>query len=159
MEPGSIVQEQFYSFVEGLVVGVVIGAGFDIYRALRLQFKCRPIKAVSFITDCLFWVGAAAVCITVIMVRRWGEVYLYSYLAIAGGFAGYIYILSRFLLPLWRAVFRHSIEILIELYCVIIKTINVILIPFLWIERGIVKGVKKYFQFYSRNSSLFRRKA
>ncbi len=150
----SLVLEQFYAFLESLVVGITLGACFDLYRALRLQGK-RRITVLSVITDCLFWIGAAAACIAVIIVRRWGEVYLYNYLAIAGGFAGYINFFSRFLLPLWFRLFGLILHCIISLYCFLVKVVLILVTPFLWV---IGRAGKIFSKLYSRISGYNRRR-
>ncbi len=107
METSSLVLEQLYAFLESLILGLALGACFDIYRALWLQKKRRRLSLFFIVADCLFWAGAAAACIMIMYVRRWGEIYFYTYLSLAAGFGGYIYFISRYLLPLWRRFFHR----------------------------------------------------
>lgn len=158
MELRSQVLEQFLLFAESLAFGVILGAGFDIYRALRLQFKKRPFAALSVIADCLFWVGAAAVCILVILARHWGQIYLYSYLAIAGGFSGYIYFFSRFLLSPWICVFRNILHFMFKVYYYIVKVLSIITGAFLWVAHGIVIIGDILFQTCDRISDILCRR-
>jgi spore cortex biosynthesis protein YabQ len=158
VELRSQVLEQFLLFAESLAFGVILGAGFDIYRALRLQFKQRPFAASSVIADCLFWVGAAAVCILVILARRWGQIYLYSYLAIAGGFIGYIYFFSRFLLPPWICVFRNILHFMFKVYYYIVKVVHIIAGPLLGVTHGIAIIGDLLLHIYSRISHILSRR-
>jgi spore cortex biosynthesis protein YabQ len=158
----SLVLEQFYAFLESLVLGIVLGACFDLYRALRLQGRKRVVTTASIITDCLFWIGAAAACIAVIIARRWGEMYFYNYLALAGGFSGYIYFFSRFLLPLWIRLFALIIYGIISLFRFLTKVGTAMAAPFCWFGRlaGSAAGrIRKLFsESYCRIPGCFRRR-
>lgn len=154
MEPSSLVLEQLYAFLEPLALGAALGACFDLYRALRLARKCRLASASSVLADCLFWVGAAVVSISVIVVRRWGELYFYTYLALGMGFSGYIYFLSRFMLPIWVRFFGVIISCLVTVIRFLMKVYNLIASPFRWAVR-----TQKYFiGLPGRIFHIFRRK-
>jgi spore cortex biosynthesis protein YabQ len=158
----SLVLEQLYSFLESLVLGVALGASFDLYRAIRLQGRRRSVTALSVLTDCLFWIVAAAACIAVIIARRWGEMYVYNYLSIAGGFIGYIYFISRFLLPLWIRLFGFILNFLISLVRFLLKVVSVFTSPFRWFGRRAGRAAgrsrKIFSELFSRIPGCFRRR-
>lgn len=163
MEPSSsLVLEQFNAFLESLVLGISLGACFDLYRAIRLQGRRRTLTAVSVITDCLFWIAAAAASIAVIIVRRWGDMYVYNYLSITGGFIGYIYFLSRFLLPLWTRLFGFILDFLISLVRILFKVVNMITAPLRWFGRQVDRAAgssrKIFSDLLSRIPGCFRRR-
>lgn len=102
----SIALAQFLAFLEAVALGGALAACYDIYRALHPRRPRRRLSVVLLIiADCLFWVLAAFACLAVMIRFRWGEVYFYTYLGLAGGGAGYFYLLSRFLLPFWNKLF------------------------------------------------------
>lgn len=158
----SLVLEQFYAFLESLVLGISLGACFDLYRALQLQGRRRSVTAVSVITDCLFWILAAVACIAVIIARRWGEMYLYNYLSLTGGFIGYIYFFSRFLLPLWIRLFGLILNCLISLVRFLVKVGSVFTAPFRWFgcraRRAAGRSRKIFSVLFSRIPDCFRRR-
>lgn len=96
--------QQLIAFLEAAAMGVIYAAVYDIYRAARLQFRRLP-AALSVIADCLFWVAAAAATILLLFYRRRGEIHVYTYGGLAGGFIVYFYFLSGYLLPFWLKVF------------------------------------------------------
>jgi len=92
--------EQLIAFLEALALGALFAFTFDLYRALRLLFRRLP-PALSAAADCLFWLAAAVAAVSFLIYRRWGEIHLYIYIGLAGGFLLYIRFLSGYLLPLW----------------------------------------------------------
>lgn len=93
--------QQLIAFAEAVCLGMFFALCHDLYRALRMQFR-RPSPALSVILDCLFWIAAAVAAILFLVHRRWGEVHIYVYVGLAGGFALYLHYLSGYLLPLLR---------------------------------------------------------
>ncbi len=136
MEHSSLVLEQLNAFLESLILGIVLGACFDVYRALWLQKKRRRPSLGFIVADCLFWVGAAAACIMIVYARRWGEIYFYTYLSLAIGFSGYIYFISRYLLPLWTRFFHRIFFGLARLGRFLKKAGKIIAVPVLKLIRG-----------------------
>ncbi len=96
--------QQLIAFLEAMAMGAFYAAVYDLYRALRMQFRRLP-AAISVTADCLFWVAAAVATILFLFYRRRGEIYTYTYGGLAGGFIVYFYFFSNYLLPIWQKGF------------------------------------------------------
>ncbi|NMD42383.1 MAG: hypothetical protein GYA86_03620 [Firmicutes bacterium] len=92
--------QQLAAFLEAAALGAIFAFCYDLYRAGRLQFRRLP-PFLSVAADFLFWIAAAAAAIGFLVYRRWGEINIYIYIAMAGGFIGYLRLFSSYLLPLW----------------------------------------------------------
>lgn len=100
LSASSPVIQQLIAFLEALALGGLLAAAYDLYRAVRMQFRRLP-AAFSVIADCFFWIAAAIVTIIFMVHRRWGEIHAYTYGGLIGGFIVYFYFISNLLLPLW----------------------------------------------------------
>lgn len=98
--------QQLVAFLEAVALGVLFAASYDLYRAMRMQFRRFP-PVLSVATDCFFWIAAAAAAILFLVYRRWGEIYIYIYIGLAGGFMIYLHYFSKYLLPLWQKTFAR----------------------------------------------------
>ncbi|NLA11248.1 MAG: hypothetical protein GX883_03885 [Firmicutes bacterium] len=100
LSASSTALQQLAAFLEAGALGAIFAFVYDLYRAVRMQFRRLP-SFLSVTADCLFWVAAAAAAIIILVYRSWSEVNIYLYLALAGGFLLYFRCFSRYLLPLW----------------------------------------------------------
>lgn len=103
--------QQAVAFLEAAVLGLFFALFFDLYRAVRLQFRRFP-PFLSAAADCFFWLAAAAAAVLFFVYRRWGEIHIYIYIGLAGGFICYLRYLSRYILPL----LQRSIAFLARLF-------------------------------------------
>lgn len=92
--------QQLAAFLEAAALGVLFAFFYDLYRAVRMQFRRLP-PFISVTADCLFWTAAAAAAVIILVYRSWSEINIYIYIALAGGFILYFRCFSRYLLPLW----------------------------------------------------------
>lgn len=103
--------QQLIAFLEALLLGVVYAAIYDFYRSIGVQLR-RFSAYLSFAADCFFWIAAAAATVAFLVYRRWGEIFVYTYGGLAGGFIIYFYFFSKYLFPLWvkgfAAFFRRG---------------------------------------------------
>lgn len=97
----SPVVQQLAAFLEAAALGALFAFFYDLYRAVRMQFRRLP-SVLSVAADCFFWIAAAAAAILFLVYRRWGEIHIYIYIGLAGGFMIYLHYLSKYLLPLWQ---------------------------------------------------------
>lgn len=100
----SLVLDQMSAFLEAFLQGGILAACFDFYKALRLQLFKRKKPALSVITDLLFWLFVTITFIITLILRRWGEIYLYTYAGLILGCTLYFYLLSNAFFPLFRKV-------------------------------------------------------
>ncbi len=102
--------QQLIAFLEALLLGSVYAAVYDFYRSIGVQIR-RFSAALSFSADCIFWIAAAAATIAFLVYRRWGEIFVYTYGGLAGGFIIYFNFFSKYLFPVWvkgfSALFRR----------------------------------------------------
>ncbi|NLA04460.1 MAG: hypothetical protein GX881_01940 [Firmicutes bacterium] len=87
--------------MEAAVLGLLFAFFYDFYRAVRLRLRRFP-PLLSAAADCIFWLAAAVAAVLFFAYRRWGEIYMYIYIGLAGGFICYLRYLSRYILPLWQ---------------------------------------------------------
>ena len=100
LSTSSLALQQLIAIMEAVALGLIYAAVFDLYRSVRMQFR-RMHVVLSVIADCSFWLAAAIATVIFLVYRRWGEVYVYTYVGLAGGFMIYFYFFSNFLLPVW----------------------------------------------------------
>jgi len=131
--------DQLFAFTEAVVLGAALAICFDVYRAVRFQIRRHLLKLLLIAADCLYWIAAALACIIIIISRRWGEIYFYSYLGLAGGFSLYLVMLSRFLLPFWNAFFVRLFCFFSQLFTFGGKVYRVLCVPFCWTTRQTAK--------------------
>ena len=92
--------DQFSLFSEAMVLGLLLGAYYDLFRALRACCRMRRVLLV-FITDGLFWFTATIYCLWFIFYYRWGEIYTFTYIGLASGAVAYYFLLSPHLFGFW----------------------------------------------------------
>ncbi len=153
----SLVLEQLYTFLEALALGAALAAIYDLYRAARRQGCRRPPAAALFIVDCLFWIFAALACLVTFIVRRWGEIHLYTYLGLAAGSGGYFYFLSRFFFPVWNRAFACLYRLARKTYRCIIQIFVAVTAPFRWTVEVVQKSRDFFIRCRSRIIDLSRR--
>ncbi len=101
--------DQFTLFTEAAALGLLLGANYDIFRALRACYQIKKITLV-FVTDSLFWLTATIYCLWYIFYCRWGEIYPFTYFGLAVGAAVYFCWLSPCLFKIWHKLFSGVIQ-------------------------------------------------
>lgn len=127
--------EDINIFYLTLYGGIVIGLLFDLYRALRANFKI--IKKISFVFDIIFWILInIVVFITINLLERFDLRY-YHFVALFLGFilyyntiSKYIFIifnkLISFITSLFKKTVHYIVSFLNNLYYIIIYSIHFI---------------------------------
>lgn len=125
---------QLYMFLTSVYGGLIAGIAYDIYRANRYYFK--PKKAVTVISDFIFWVGIALIFSYILIRSNWME--LRGYIFIGFFLGGFVYLksLSKIVLPLLIKTFK-KITFLFK------KIISIMNIPLKYIKKVFVSIKKK----------------
>ncbi len=94
---------QFIIFMEAIIIGFILGFLLDFYRSLRNTISLS--HNITILTDFIFWIVATVSSLVLLVLILWGEVHLYTYFGLVGGFFIYYFLLSRYILFLWNKVF------------------------------------------------------
>jgi len=90
-----------------LIVGMILGGFFDLYRVFRGSIRVN--KFLDYLGDLLFWIATASLITPLLYWSTWLELRFYVWLALAFGLSGYYFFLSAALLPLfikfWQLIF------------------------------------------------------
>ncbi len=139
---GTPMSNQFILFCEAAALGLLVGANYDIFRALR---ACCRIKRTSlvFITDIFFWLSATIYCLWFIFYYRWGEIYTFTYFGLAVGAVAYFPLLSPHFFKFWYKFFSAVIKFLALIRRMFRRLLTIVACPAIWISTGAGAGVKK----------------
>lgn len=102
--PPPLIDHQLAGILDASLLGFLLAAGYDCYRAFRASSGLRSPAAI-FCVDFLFWVAATVFSLWRFFAYRWGEIVMPTYISLAVGAAAYFILFSRFLLPLWSGIF------------------------------------------------------
>lgn len=102
--PPPLIGNQLAGMINALLLGFLLAAGYDCYRAFRYGSGLKSAAAI-FCIDFLFWVVATVFSLWHLFTYRLGEVVFPTYAGLATGALLYFIFPSRFLLPLWRHAF------------------------------------------------------
>ena len=87
---------QLYTFLIFILVGMVIGITYDIFRILRKSF--RTIDFITYIQDFLFWIITGVILLYSIFTFNNGELRSYIFIGILLGLILICFQLVNFLL-------------------------------------------------------------
>lgn len=90
-------------FIAAVYGGLIIGACYDILRALRWTFRAG--RAATAVLDIVFALAVGIVMLAVLILATHGDIRGYTLLGFACGAALYLAALSRFLLTFLRWLF------------------------------------------------------
>lgn len=116
-----MVTNQAYLFLIFTINGVVIGLLFDFFRILRKAFKTKDF--ITYLEDILFWILTGFILLYSIFTYNNGEIRLFMFLGVLLGIIIYMLFVSSH-------VIKINVAILVFLKNIIIKMLNIILIPF-----------------------------
>lgn len=94
------IDAQIYVFLLIFLLGVIVGLLFDLVRAGRLLLTRTEKRLYQDIFDLVFLAVSAIVVVMGIVLLNWGELRLYVFLALLGGFLGYTWLASPFVFGL-----------------------------------------------------------
>lgn len=95
--------DQFYYFALTILIGLVSGFCYDLYKVTRGTLRLRRIGTA--LGDVLFWLVLTVVVFFLLLAGNWGEVRLYVLLGLAIGALIYLKLLSRHATILLQLVF------------------------------------------------------
>ena len=105
---GFTLAQQTQQFLGALVLGAMLGMGYDLFRASRRVFHLSA--AMVFGEDLCFFAAAGAVLLKYLMDRCWGEVRGFVILGIALGFFLYDLTVGPLVLKVICGVVRGMIR-------------------------------------------------
>ena len=139
-----MVENQAYLFLIFSITGIVIGALFDIFRALRKSFKTSNI--ITYIEDIIFWLLSGTLIIYNIWYFNDGEIRIYMFLGIIIGILIYLLTLSN--------IFSKISLLILNLLKKIIKITLIPLKPIKKICTNISKKAKLFINFYNKRGKI-----
>ncbi len=139
-----MVENQAYLFLIFSITGILIGALFDIFRALRKSFKTSNI--ITYIEDIVFWLLTGTLIIYNIWYFNDGEIRIYMFLGIIIGILIYLLTLS--------SIFSKISLLIFNLLKKIIKIAIIPLKPIKKICTNISKKVKYFINFYNKRGKI-----
>lgn len=127
--------EDISVFYLTLYGGIVIGLLFDLYRALRSNFKI--VRKISFIFDIIFWIIITIVIFTTVNLLERFDLRYYHFVALFLGFILYYNTISKYILIIFNklisfltSLFKNTVHYIVSflnnLYYIIIYSIHLI---------------------------------
>lgn len=102
---------QFYAFVVTILMGLIIGVFFDLYRVTKRLV--RPGRVFRYLGDVLFWVICTFTVFFMLLVGNWGEIRLYVIIGVLVGTSVYIKFFSGFVIWLLDKIFNIITRIVV----------------------------------------------
>lgn len=85
--------DQFYYFALTILIGMIAGFCYDLYKVTRGTLRLRKIGTA--LGDVLFWLILTGLVFLLLLLGNWGEVRLYVLLGLALGALIYLNLCSR----------------------------------------------------------------
>lgn len=120
--------DQFYYFALTIVIGIIAGFCYDIYKVTRGTLRLRRIGTA--LGDVLFWLVLTAVVFILLLLGNWGEVRLYVLLGLALGAVLYLNLFSRRTTSILQWTFRALHQLGIWFLKVLSFTWRMVCLPF-----------------------------
>lgn len=127
-----MIQNQLFSFFIYVIVGILLGFIFDIFRALRKSIKNSTVA--TNIEDILFVIISFIIITTVVQIISKGELRFYILLGIILGILIYFLSVSKYIIAGETWILKSIIKILKSIYNFFIKffkKINDLILKFL----------------------------
>ena len=126
----TLATDQGYTFFIFLIIGIIIGIIFDFFRIIRKTYKLK--NNIIQIQDLIFWIISGIIVAYGIFKYSYGEIRAYLFLGIVLGIAMYILTISNKILEIGT----KSLSIITEFFK---RVIHIISIPFITIQKKIIK--------------------
>lgn len=120
------VEVQFNYFGATILIGLLIGISFDIYREIIFNFKLR--KMIVNVFDLVYWLLLTVLVFIILQHINYGEVRIYVFIGLALGSALYFYFLSFFV----RKILRKVLSVVIRVTAVVTKIAKM---PFIFVKK------------------------
>lgn len=127
-----MITNQAFLFLVFVVIGLIIGLLFDIFRILRISFKTKDF--VTYIEDILFWIITGILVLYSIFIFNNGEIRFFIFIGIVIGVILYIMLFSSFII-------KYSVYIINFIKKVVRVVLKIIVIPI----KCLIKVFKKIF--------------
>ena len=127
-----MITNQAFLFLVFVVIGLIIGLLFDVFRILRISFKTKDF--VTYIEDILFWIITGILVLYSIFIFNNGEIRLFIFIGIAIGVILYIMLFSSLII-------KYSVYIINFIKKVVRVVLKIIVIPI----KCLIKVFKKVF--------------
>lgn len=127
-----MIQNQLFSFFIYVIVGILLGFIFDIFRALRKSIKNSTVA--TNIEDILFVIISFVIIAMVVQIVNKGELRFYILLGIILGILIYFLSVSKYIITGETWILKSIIKILKSIYNFFIKffkKINDLILKFL----------------------------
>ena len=127
-----MIQNQLFSFFIYVIVGILLGFIFDIFRAFRKSIKNSNVA--TNIEDILFVIISFIIIAMVVQIVSKGELRFYILLGIILGILIYFLSVSKYIITGETWILKSIIKILKSIYNFFIKfskKINVLILKFL----------------------------
>ena len=127
-----MIQNQLFSFFIYVIVGILLGFIFDIFRALRKSIKNSTVA--TNIEDILFVIISFIIIAMVVQIVSKGELRFYILLGIILGILIYFLSVSKYIITGETWILKSIIKILKSIYIFFIKffkKINDLILKFL----------------------------
>ena len=127
-----MIQNQLFSFFIYVIVGILLGFIFDIFRALRKSIKNSTVA--TNIEDILFVIISFIIITTVVQIISKGELRFYILLGIILGILIYFLSVSKYIITGETWILKSIIKILKSIYnffTKFFKKINGLILKFL----------------------------
>lgn len=105
-----MIQNQLFSFFIYVLVGILLGFIFDIFRALRKSVKNSNLA--TNIEDILFVIISFIIIATIVQIVSKGELRFYIFLGMIFGILLYFLSISRYIISGETWIFKGIIKIL-----------------------------------------------
>ncbi len=145
------VSTQVMQFLMTCVIGIILGAFYDLFRILRIAF-CHG-KILLFVEDLLFWIISAVVTFFVMLNVVDGRVRFFAVLGEILGFVTYHYTAGVIVIAMADVVIKFLGKIFSLLYIIFLRPILRIIL-FIWSKLAIFFG----FWVYKTKKALFKMK-
>lgn len=144
-----MITNQAFLFLVFVVIGLIIGLLFDIFRILRISFKTKDV--VTYIEDILFWIITGILVLYSIFIFNNGEIRFFIFIGIAIGVILYIMLFSSYII-------KYSVYIINFIKKVTGIIFNIILIPLRYLRKIFKKIFFKPISFITINIRKFANK-
>lgn len=129
-----MITNQAYLFFIFILNGIIIGLLFDFFRILRKTIKTKDI--ITYLEDFIFWILTGTIILYSVFTFNNGEIRFYMFIAMLIGIITYMLFVSRYFINI-------NVAIINTVKNVLIKIVQIISIPFVFIFKTLKKILMK----------------
>ena len=115
-----MISNQAYIFMIFILIGIIIGIVFDIFRIFRKTIKTRD--SITYIQDILFCLITGFLLLYGIFQFNQGEIRIYMFISVILGITIYILTISKYFIKI-------NVFLLNKIITIVKKLINILIIP------------------------------